>query len=72
MVLEGAMIVLATTCLTVSHPGIAFQGIWGEANFSFKGKNGSNEKFSSGSGSGSFDEENGRHPVQVQQIMVNK
>jgi len=36
MILEGAMIVIATSCLTLLHPGIAFQGVWAEANFSFR------------------------------------
>jgi hypothetical protein len=36
MILEGAMIVIATTWLTLLHPGIAFQGVWHEANFSFR------------------------------------
>lgn len=36
MVLEGAMITIACTCLTLLHPGIAFQGHWAEANFKFR------------------------------------
>jgi len=40
MVLEGAMIVIATTCLTVLHPAVAFQGAWHEANFQFRTKKG--------------------------------
>lgn len=31
MILEGAMIGIATLCLTVFHPGICFGGQWGEA-----------------------------------------
>ncbi|KUJ14558.1 RTA1 like protein [Mollisia scopiformis] len=39
MVLEGAMIVVATSCLTGLHPGYCFQGAWHAADFSFgKGK----------------------------------
>ncbi|KAH8169445.1 RTA1 like protein [Sarocladium implicatum] len=34
-VLEGAMILAAGLILTICHPGIAFQGRWAEANFSF-------------------------------------
>lgn len=36
MILEGAMIVIATTCLTLLHPGVAFQGAWADANFTFR------------------------------------
>ena len=38
MILEGAMIVIATTCLMVWHPGVTFSGRWGEANFSMRSK----------------------------------
>ncbi len=38
MILEGAMITIATTCLTALHPGISFQGAWHEVNFSFRTK----------------------------------
>jgi hypothetical protein len=38
MVLEGAMIVIATSCLTLLHPTICFQGAWHEANFNFRTK----------------------------------
>ena len=41
MILEGAMIVIASTCLTLLHPGIAFQGAWADANFNFRGRKGS-------------------------------
>ncbi len=45
MVLEGAMIVIATSCLTWLHPGVAFQGAWEAANFTFRTrKNGDVEK----------------------------
>lgn len=44
MILEGAMIVIAATCLTVFHPGIAFQGVWHEADFSFRSRKGDVEK----------------------------
>lgn len=33
MILEGAMIVIASTLLTIGHPGIAFQGSWDSADF---------------------------------------
>jgi hypothetical protein len=36
MVMEGVMIVLATTCLTFLHPAVAFQGAWHEAVFHFR------------------------------------
>lgn len=36
MILEGAMIIVATSCLTFLHPGISFQGSWTAANFTFR------------------------------------
>ncbi len=33
MILEGAMIVIASVTLTCLHPGVAFQGSWAKANF---------------------------------------
>lgn len=44
MILEGVMIVLACTCLTVLHPAVCFQGTWADANFNFRTKNGGSEK----------------------------
>ncbi|KAH9845483.1 RTA1 like protein [Teratosphaeria destructans] len=38
LVLDGAMIGLAVVCLTASHPGVAFGGMWRTANWSFKGR----------------------------------
>lgn len=38
MVLDGAMIALATLCLTALHPGLAFGGTWNSANWSLKTK----------------------------------
>lgn len=35
MVLEGAMIGIASLCLTTLHPGLAFRGTWADANFNF-------------------------------------
>ncbi|KUL87018.1 hypothetical protein ZTR_05693 [Talaromyces verruculosus] len=35
MVLEGAMIGLASLCLTALHPGVAFRGTWADADFNF-------------------------------------
>jgi len=41
MVLDGAMVALATLCLTVLHPGPAFGGQWHAASWSFRtGKKG--------------------------------
>ncbi|KPM38205.1 hypothetical protein AK830_g8351 [Neonectria ditissima] len=37
--LEGAMIAIATLCLAISHPGIAFQGRWAEADFQLRKDN---------------------------------
>lgn len=36
MVLDGAMIALAVVLLTVLHPGLAFGGQWGAADWSFR------------------------------------
>lgn len=36
MILEGAMIILAVTSLTIFHPGTCFQGSWNQANFSIR------------------------------------
>jgi RTA1 like protein len=36
MILDGAMIVIATSCLTWLHPGVAFQGALESANFTFR------------------------------------
>ena len=36
MILDGVMVILATTCLTVFHPGFGFQGRWNEAGFPFR------------------------------------
>lgn len=36
MILEGPMIIMACTALTLFHPGIAFQGHWHDANFSYR------------------------------------
>ena len=33
MILEGAMVILASLLLTAFHPGIAFAGEWQSANF---------------------------------------
>lgn len=33
LVLEGAMVAVAVISLSISHPGVAFQGLWGKANF---------------------------------------
>jgi hypothetical protein len=36
MILEGAMVTIACSCLTLLHPGIAFQGHWADADFKFR------------------------------------
>jgi hypothetical protein len=36
MALEGGMLFIATTCLTVLHPHFAFQGHWHSANFGMR------------------------------------
>ncbi|KAJ3547533.1 hypothetical protein NM208_g1462 [Fusarium decemcellulare] len=43
MILEGAMIVVATVCLAVGHPGICFEGRWDEANFQLRKRDDSGE-----------------------------
>lgn len=40
MILEGTMIIIATSCLTFLHPGLAFHGSWATANFTFRAKKG--------------------------------
>jgi RTA1 like protein len=45
MILEGLMIVIATSCLTFLHPAVAFQGAFHDANFTFRTKKNSSEKF---------------------------
>ncbi|KAH8687526.1 RTA1 like protein-domain-containing protein [Tricladium varicosporioides] len=47
MILEGAMIVIATGCLTFLHPGLSFQGAWGAANFSYRTKKNKADRMSS-------------------------
>ncbi|KAH7170008.1 RTA1 like protein-domain-containing protein [Dactylonectria macrodidyma] len=45
IVLEGVMIAIAAIALTIFHPGLAFKGRWGEANFQLRKDNkGSFEK----------------------------
>ncbi|EPS27737.1 hypothetical protein PDE_02681 [Penicillium oxalicum 114-2] len=36
MILEGAMIAIATICMTVLHPGICFKGLWDATKWSFR------------------------------------
>jgi hypothetical protein len=44
MVLEGAMVTIACSCLTLLHPAISFQGSWDAANFNFRTNGGDVEK----------------------------
>ena len=37
MILEGAMVVIASVTLASFHPGVAFQGTWAEVNFTMWG-----------------------------------
>lgn len=39
MALEGPMIMLATLCMTLSHPGYDFNGEWNEAVWSLRETN---------------------------------
>lgn len=36
MVLDGVMVILAATCLTIWHPGYGFGKRWNEARFPFR------------------------------------
>lgn len=36
MVLDGVMVILASTCLTIWNPGFGFGGRWNEAGFRFR------------------------------------
>jgi hypothetical protein len=38
MILEGAMVCIASLSLTILHPGVCFQGEWRAANFALRGK----------------------------------
>jgi hypothetical protein len=38
MVMEGVMIIIATSCLTWLHPAVCFHGAWNEAVFHFRTK----------------------------------
>jgi hypothetical protein len=43
MIFEGFMIVIATSCLTLLHPAVCFQGAFASANFSFRVKKNVND-----------------------------
>lgn len=64
MILEGLMILIATTCLTVLHPAICFQGVWHEANFTFRTNKGQSSKLYS------TDEENQTSDVQLNDVSM--
>ncbi|KAF7714258.1 Uncharacterized protein PECH_008930 [Penicillium ucsense] len=36
MILEGAMIAIATICMTVLHPGLCFNGLWDATKWTFR------------------------------------
>lgn len=51
MILDGVMIIIASSSLTIFHPGRCFGSVWKEANFTFllgKGQGGDVELESSG------------------------
>ncbi|KAI9876974.1 MAG: hypothetical protein M1830_005130 [Pleopsidium flavum] len=48
MILEGAMIVIASIALTIPHPGVAFKGTWAAANFHLRGRKSSAREMESG------------------------
>ena len=52
MILEGAMVVIASISLTVAHPGLIFGKSWGAANVTNGGNEGNREaKIELGNGS---------------------
>lgn len=59
MFFEGAMIVIATGCLTLLHPGICFQGAFHDASFHFRSKKGVHSKL------------DGMHSDESQVRMIN-
>ncbi len=73
MILEGVMIIIACTCLTVFHPAISFQGVWHEANFTFRTKKNGTEKLMY---SETGDEESARgvetRGIEMNPMMVRK
>jgi hypothetical protein len=38
LVLDGAMMALAVLCLTATHPGLSFGGVWQAADWNFRSK----------------------------------
>ena len=40
LVLDGTMMALAMVCLTATHPGLAFGGVWRAADWNFRSKKG--------------------------------
>ncbi len=40
MILEGAMVTIAGGCLAFLHPGVAFKGLWRDADFTFRKRKG--------------------------------
>lgn len=36
MILDGVMVILATICLTIGHPGYGFGKRWNKARFPFR------------------------------------
>jgi hypothetical protein len=51
MVLEGAMIAIASIALTIMHPGFGFgRKAWAEGDWSFRSRKGSMEGRNNGSG----------------------
>lgn len=57
MVFEGVMIILATTLLTVFHPGLVFKGAWKEATWSWRKKSSAQEMPWTASSNGSSDDD---------------
>jgi hypothetical protein len=64
MVLEGVMIVIATSCLTFLHPAVCFQGAWHEANFTFRSRKGGASQLMSQNSSGTEYVSNAKHTSQ--------
>lgn len=40
MTLDGTMVIIAMTSLTIMHPGIGFGSVWQETNFYFRSRKG--------------------------------
>lgn len=44
LILDGAMMAIAVLCLTATHPGVAFGGLWQAADWNFRSKKNAGSK----------------------------